>query len=168
MKQRGFTLIELMVALVVLAVFINVALPGFTNMIKDNRVQASQRTMLSAINLARSEASHRNQVVTMAAVNGSWSEGIRIYTDNDAAGNTAFTAGTDTLIKDIGGSSDTDLEIKDDGNAFISFRGNGMLNEGGNTVSIGICDDRGASHGRAITISLVGRPSITDNVNCFN
>lgn len=167
MKQRGFTLIELMVILVIIAIVATVALPSYTNIIRDNRLQAQQRQLLAAINLARSEASHRNQNITIGAKNGtSWEDGFRIYTDNDLAGNTSYTAGTDTLIKDIDGSNAPDLTIRsnDAGDNFISFQGNGMLNEGANSISIAICDSRGTSEGRGITISRVGRAAVSTNI----
>ncbi|GAA5317385.1 MAG: hypothetical protein AseanaTS_25900 [Candidatus Pelagadaptatus aseana] len=167
MKQRGFTLIELMVTVVVLAILVTVALPGFNTMIDNQRIQSTQRTMLSAINLARSEATHRNQTVTIASAGGAdWEDGISIYTDNDAGGNTAFT-GADTLIKDISGAISDAVTVRTDGNAFISFQGNGMLNEAGNTVTMAICDERGPAFGRAINISRVGRASVsTDIASC--
>lgn len=164
MKQRGFTLIELMVTLAVLAILVTVALPGFNTLMDDHRIQAAQRSMLSALNLARSEASHRNQTITISSTGGAdWGDGISIYTDGDAGGNTAFTAGN-TLIKDIGGVASDEITIRTSGDSFISFQGNGMLNEGGNAVTMAICDDRGAAFGLVITVSRVGRASVTDNV----
>lgn len=163
MTQRGFTLIELLVTLVVLAILITIALPSFEETVQNNRINTEQRKLLSAINLARSEASSRNQVVTIGSASGArWDDGFRIYTDDEAAGNTAYSAGTDTLIKDIAGNDDNRLQILSNGAgaSFISFRSNGLLNEA-NDVVIAICDNRGADQGRLITINRAGRATVT-------
>lgn len=162
MKQRGFTLIELMVALAVLAILVSIALPSFEETIKNNRINTEQRKLLSAINVARSEASSRNQVITIGSDGGSrWDDGFKIYTDNEAAGNSSYSAGADTLIKDVAGNNNKDLKILSNaaGASFISFKGNGLLNEAEDVV-IAICDDRGAARGRQITINRVGRASV--------
>lgn len=163
MKQRGFTLIELLVALAVLAILVAIALPSFEETIKDNRINTEQRKLLSAINLARSEASSRNQVITIGSDGGSrWDNGFKIYTDDEATGNTAYASGADVLIKEIAGNQDASLKMisNSTGSSFISFKGNGLLNEA-NDVVIAICDDRGASEGRQITINRVGRATVT-------
>lgn len=54
--QRGFTLLELMVAIAVLGVLTAVAVPSFTNMINRNRLASQSNELLSAIQYARMEA----------------------------------------------------------------------------------------------------------------
>lgn len=160
MKQRGFTLIELLITLAVLAILVAIALPSFDETIKNNRIFSEQRKLLSAINLARSEAVSRNQTITIGSNNGArWDDGFSVYTDVE--GNTAFGA-ADTLIKEINGNDNSDLQIIANaaGADFISFRSNGQLNEGGNEVVIAICDNRGADKGRQISINQVGRASV--------
>ena len=122
------------------------------------------------LNIARSEAVAQGQTITLAkasANNNDWSQGWQIYIDTDAAGNTAYDAASDTLLKDIG-SSPPMLTVNSNaaGNPYISFRPNGMLNEGANTVTIAVCDNGADEQGRAITINLVGRVNIADTANC--
>lgn len=61
----GFTLIEIMIALVVLATTLSVSLPLFQSMLHRNRLRAETGRFLDAINLARSEAVMRNQPVSI-------------------------------------------------------------------------------------------------------
>jgi type IV fimbrial biogenesis protein FimT len=55
-RQRGFTLVELMVSVTVLGVLAVVAVPSFTNMMNRNRLAAQSNELLSAIQYARTEA----------------------------------------------------------------------------------------------------------------
>lgn len=67
-KFRGFTLVELMIALAVLGVLLALALPSFTDMLRNGKVRAAAETVLFGIQLARSEAVKRNGSVGFAFV----------------------------------------------------------------------------------------------------
>ena len=163
-RQKGFTLIELMITLVVLVIALSIAVPNFAAWIKNNRIDAATRTLAGTLNLARSEAVSRQTVITVNS-GGNWSNGLTIYTDTTPTGNTAQVAG-DTLIKDLDFSMDGITVNTNDGDNFISFTSSGLLNEGGNQLSIAICDDRGVSQGTLITINAVGRTSIGNPTTC--
>ncbi|MEN0106703.1 MAG: GspH/FimT family pseudopilin [Pseudomonas sp.] len=61
--SRGFTLIEMLVVVVLLAIFATIALPSFTKMIGSNRVQSTSEEIFAAVQFARMEAnSHQVQV----------------------------------------------------------------------------------------------------------
>jgi len=75
MSQKGFTLIELMVALAVSAILLGLAAPNFAQMIRDNRAAAELNSFSSMLNYARGEAVRRAQRVSLAgpqAADGSW------------------------------------------------------------------------------------------------
>jgi type IV fimbrial biogenesis protein FimT len=62
-RQRGFTLVELMVTLVVAAVLITIAVPSFRNMILSNQLTTSANGIVAALNLAKMDAVQRNASV---------------------------------------------------------------------------------------------------------
>lgn len=170
-RQRGFTLIELMVVVLLMGILLGIGVPSMQTIVQDGRIAAQQRVLVGAINMARSEAIHRNQTITIShnsATAGDWSEGLRIYTDEAPGGNTAYDDSKDTLIQEVNSLGGNDITLNSDvaGNNFISFRPNGMLNEGGNIVTIAVCDDRGQSDGLAVTISLAGRADVTSTATC--
>lgn len=58
--QRGFTLIELMVVIVILAVLTTLGIPSFMEMIQNTQVRTAAESILDGLQLARSEAVRRN------------------------------------------------------------------------------------------------------------
>lgn len=163
--QKGFTLIELMVTLVVLVVALSIGIPNFSTWIKNNRIDASTRTLASALQIARSEAVSRQSVITIDS-GGDWANGLTIYTDVEATGNTDITAG-DTLIKDLSFSMDGITVNSTDVNDFISFTNTGRLSAADTSpLILTLCLTSGESDGTQITINTVGRTSISEKSNC--
>ncbi|WP_444914810.1 GspH/FimT family pseudopilin [Microbulbifer sp. TRSA007] len=88
-KQYGFTLIELMTTLVVLAVLVGIAVPSFKDMINNSRSVALAEDLAGALNFARSEAVRRGGRVSIcASTNGAscgaadtWNQGWIVFAD---------------------------------------------------------------------------------------
>lgn len=80
-QQHGFTLIELMVTIAVLAIVLSIAAPGLRSVIQNNRAAAISNELVSALQLARSEAIKRAVAVQVCPSNdqvacgGSWNDG---------------------------------------------------------------------------------------------
>ena len=81
MKQRGVTLIELLVALTLIAIVATLAGPAFTALIESQRRQDTAQQMLSGLRMARVEAILRSQPVIMQALGGEWSQGWHVFVD---------------------------------------------------------------------------------------
>jgi type IV fimbrial biogenesis protein FimT len=64
-KQTGFTLIELMFTVVVLAVLLGIGVPNFRDFVRNSRMTAAANDLLADLNLARSEAVKRRVPVTL-------------------------------------------------------------------------------------------------------
>ena len=56
MKQNGFTLFELLVALAIAAILVTVGIPSLRDMIMDNRIIAQANHFVATMNAARSSA----------------------------------------------------------------------------------------------------------------
>lgn len=92
MRAQGFTLVELMVTVALIAILAGLGIPSFNGMIAQNRVISSINEFHSALRLARAEAVKRNaDVVFCASSNktsctGGWGSGWLVYQDADGDG----------------------------------------------------------------------------------
>jgi type IV fimbrial biogenesis protein FimT len=84
--MRGFTLIELMVAVSVAAVLLGLGVPAFRQTLISNRLTASANEFMAALNYARSEAIRRGVSVTVRKSGSQWENGYFAFVDCDGDG----------------------------------------------------------------------------------
>lgn len=124
---RGFTLIELMTTLAVVAVLVTIGIPGFRDFIFNTRMVAETNDLVTSLNFARSEAVRRNAVVSVcASVDGSacsgssdWSAGWIVFNGN---GNQA--AGSADVLRVNGAVSG--MSVTATGASYVRFSPLGM------------------------------------------
>jgi type IV fimbrial biogenesis protein FimT len=78
--MRGFTLLEMLVAVAIFAILTTMALPNMTQFVRDQRVKTASLEVFSTLVLARSEAVTRNTTVTVTPQSGTtdWGAGWRV------------------------------------------------------------------------------------------
>lgn len=64
-RSRGFTLIELMITLVLAAIILALGVPGFQDIVRNNRAATQSNELVAALSLARSEAVKRGARVSL-------------------------------------------------------------------------------------------------------
>lgn len=111
-KQCGFTLIELIISVTLLAIFIVVAIPSFVNLLARTQVTSSAQILRNALSIARSESIKRDwqvRVCNLESVNSiacdgasqigtkAWSSGVLIF--HDANDDRLFTEGVDETVR---------------------------------------------------------------------
>ncbi|WP_351118900.1 prepilin-type N-terminal cleavage/methylation domain-containing protein [Psychrobacter sp. SMN/5/1215-MNA-CIBAN-0208] len=79
--SAGFTLIELMVTITVLAIIVSIAAPSISNQLANQRVKSTASTIENALKEAKAESIIRRQVMTMTYSNNSTASGSITITD---------------------------------------------------------------------------------------
>ena len=86
--DKGFTLIEVMVTVVVLVIVVTIGVPNFVNLLERNRVVATANDLLGSLQLARSEAVRLNTTAQVCSssngqsCSGGWADGWIVIRDN--------------------------------------------------------------------------------------
>jgi type IV fimbrial biogenesis protein FimT len=102
MNNRGFTLVELMITIAVLAIALSLAIPSFTATIARNKLTSARDDLIKSFQFTKSEAINRNvSVVICPSINGTscsgtgdWEEGWIIYLEGAMSAGVTSTVGT--------------------------------------------------------------------------
>lgn len=136
-KNKGFTLIELMVALTVFAVMVAVGIPQLTHLTNNNRMVSEINTISATLALARSESVKRGRIVTIcgstdgtACDTSNWESGWLVFMDIDKD-NTFDNGDGDVKLK-IGSAlsaGNTLRLLKSDNSGVLQFKPDGTLRD---------------------------------------
>ena len=130
-RGAGFTLIELMVTMVLLAVMLTLAAPSFITFQRNSELTATANSFVAALSAARSEAMKR-QLDTYVIPGGGtefWTNGWVVYVDTN--NNQTFDAATDLLIvkQDALPSAMTATGMADGTSHYVRFSGSGFMSK---------------------------------------
>lgn len=110
MRSWGFSLIELMVTVAVLAILVAIGLPSFQSSLRSNSVATGTNTLIASLSLARSEAIRSPGGAGLcasadgASCNGEdWNDGWIVW--NDADGNGEPGDSDDRVLRHVEGMS---------------------------------------------------------------
>ena len=63
-KPRGFTLIEIFIALLIVALLLLLGMPSFTTYVRNSEIRSTAESLVNGLRTATSEAANRNKKVT--------------------------------------------------------------------------------------------------------
>ncbi len=164
--MRGVTMIELLVTLSISAILLALAVPSFQGFMNSNRVLTMSNDLVSALNLARSEAIKRGTRITICkcadpnattpvcSTAAAWQNGWLVFTDGGTAGT---VDGSDTRLR-VGQAAGGSGSIGGDSNFsnYVSYLPSGasLGNGGSGSGTLSICV---AGLLRSIAVSATGR-----------
>ena len=79
--SRGFTIMELMITLAIVAILLGIAVPNFKFQMEQGRFTASSNEIITALNFARGEALRRSRPVSVSRVGTTWQDGWAAFID---------------------------------------------------------------------------------------
>lgn len=157
MRQQGFTIIELMITVALIAIVAAIGIPSFQDIVASNRVVSSINELHAGLRLARIEAVKRNDDVVFcstsdsASCGGTWGDGWLIYHDADGDG----VVDANELIR-VGEGVHSGYSLTfSGGTTSITFRARGITN--GQSGTFKLCDAEGdAGLARGIILLTTG------------
>lgn len=168
---RGFTLVEMLVAMAVFGVLLAVAVPSFQSVWTSVRMSAATNEFLGTLRLARTNALSRNRTVVMCVSSDAqrcdsradWHAGWMVFVDDNQNGvrdgeseQVILTRGALDGVRIIGNST-----VR----SFISWHSNGTMRRGtGQGVpqmgTVTLCAQSSAAAARQIVVNIGGRARV--------
>lgn len=169
---RGFTLIELMVALAVGAILLTIAIPAFRTLLRNYQVSTQADDFLGSVLTARSEAVKRGAQVVLCAVPDS-TVALPNCTAGAANAWMVFLAPTPNTGQPANAAAILELHpnlangvlLRADSTKSVTFMSTGFPAVGAHLANIVFCDSRGLLNqtpttGRAVQLSTIGHGTI--------
>jgi type IV fimbrial biogenesis protein FimT len=175
-KNKGLTLIEILVTVTVFAILIAIAAPSLNDFTERNRLSSQTNILVAHLNLARSEAVKRNQSISTCISNSAfsaclspgattsqpWENGWIVFVDMDGDGN--YETGDGDSLLQVGEALGGGSTIRS-GQYFseITYNNDGSVTAPG---TFKVCNqDATLTMARAINISTAGHISMGNDAD---
>ena len=144
-RAKGFSLIELMIVLSVVAILVSIAAPSFRTAMLNSRLSSTTSTLYSALQMARSEAVTQRTTIRVCAANDANSA----CANSTNWSNGALIMRGATLLRVIP-LANTDVTVESSGNN-VDYNGDGTTT----ATTITVSDSR--NQPRQIKINVIGQ-----------
>lgn len=168
-RERGLTLIELMVGLAVMAIAMALSAPQFSQWGRGTRVVTQGADIQNSLAYARSESLRRGVRVAVCrsaqpraaspacSATGSWADGWLVFVDNvHVTGNAAGTVdGIDSVLRIGDTAAGSVIEVTGNLGGWVAYSPQGLVRTAAGPAngSFRVCQ---SPHGRRITVNGAG------------
>lgn len=170
--KQGFTLVELLIVIAIVAILGSLAAPSFNTFLLKRSVQSASDTLVNDIRYARSEALRRSTRVSIcslaanttgtcsAAGSASWANGWIVFVDTTNLG--TVDAGEEIVRVQQAPQSIASIQSTNTASdrSRITFEANGFAKSADQTFIVTPTGSVPANSTRLVCISIMGRPSL--------
>jgi type IV fimbrial biogenesis protein FimT len=165
-RTSGFTLVEILVAVTVVAILLTIGIPSFRFVTNSNRIASEINGLLGDMQFARSEAVKEGQPVTVCvstdqatcatgATANAWQSGWIVFSDLNA--NATVDVATDVVLRVQTPFSGTDTFVASNNVKAVTFNREGYANGIANGTLITLHDStNNGNWTRCLSITLIG------------
>lgn len=150
-RGYGFTIIEIMTTLIVLAILVTIAAPSFVDLVRDQRVKTATYDVYASLAFARSEAIKRNADIDVAPLGADWADGWQVRVQSDGTVLKRQDPLPSMSITGLGGA--------------LTYRRDGRIFGGAAPILVVKSSESNAITARCVRIDLSGRPNIQVDTN---
>ncbi|MGQ9425505.1 GspH/FimT family protein [Gilvimarinus sp. F26214L] len=159
MRERGFTLFELLTTLTIASLLLFIGLPALSDTMKQSRSRAIAIELTGLFSMARQAAVNTERLVTVCGSSDQihcdrgWATGILVFVDGGSAG---IVDGGDRVLRYHSPALGGDLAWRTFQNKpYVQYKPNGSTDNNGNLT---YCpDNRAPALARQIIVNRVGR-----------
>jgi len=188
-KISGFTLVELLITLGVVAIITSIGAPSLRQFIQNAKINTATNELVSALHVARSQAIRQagfacvcasetaSDAIPVCLASNNWEKGLIAFFD--VAGDCVFEPPADILLKtkDTSENTGANFAIRNDdvsitSNNYVRFNSKGAPEQGTGASQKGIwtiCDNRGVTGAkkvaRNVELSTAGSVRTTKDLN---
>jgi type IV fimbrial biogenesis protein FimT len=169
-RQRGFTLIELMIVVAVATVLLGFGIPSMTALMNSNKLTDATNALMSSMRLARSEAFKRSGRVVLCksrdgvdcTTSGGWEQGWLVFHDANGDG----VHDQNEVVIERGNPLPASLRLTGNSTVgrYVSFVASGstrMMGGGFQAGTLTVCNQSlEQGEARQIVLNAVGRPRV--------
>ena len=128
--QRGFSLVEMMIVVVLLAIVSAIAVPSFTQMIQNTRIRTAAESIQNGLQVARAEAVKRNAKVKFQLNDAD--SGWVVCEVANVADDCPDEEQIQSRSTAEGSTADVTATVVPAGNTSVVFTGMGLIDQGSN------------------------------------
>lgn len=154
-RQAGFTLVELVIVITIVAGLIVIGVPSMSEMIATQKVRGTADELFLDLTYARSEAIKRNGTVQVIRAGANWTEGWTVNTGGTVLRAQAGTKG---------------VSASDANPTNVSFTGDGRVTGVAGTLNFSFSSGNALVSMRCVSVTPSGRPAVridrNRNGNC--
>lgn len=176
--SRGFTLLEMLVAIAIAAILLTIGVPSFLNMMAENQRDAYAMNFYTALLTARSEAITRNVRVVLCksadgnksvdgkrctTSSGDYSVGWLVYANPDGDFSSVEPDDPKYILTSHRALDGGFTLTTEDGSDYVVYKPSGRA---GVAMEFELCPNNPEIAGRSIEITPTGRPRITKEATC--